>query len=98
MATVGAIVYRRRTEAGLTREQLSERTGLSKGYLADLEQDRYADLTTATIRKLRQALPELTCDELLAADSASERQKRPRGRPRKTASGHRPTERKKTRK
>ena len=82
MPTIGQLVSTYRENAGLTREQLATATGLSKGYIADLEQDRYADLSTATLKLLRAALPGLKCDELLDAVPADpSQQKRRRGRP-----------------
>lgn len=85
------MVRNARVSAGLTQKELAGLCKMSASYLADVEHDRYADLTTGTVRKLRAHLPALTCDDLLNADPPpktepeKKKAKRPRGRPRKSS-------------
>jgi transcriptional regulator with XRE-family HTH domain len=96
MATIGQIVFQARNEAGLSREQLAEMTGLSKGYIADLEQDRYIDISTSTLKMLRRTLPSITCEAILAAEvpTTGKPPPRRRGRPSKSEAPPTPKPRK----
>lgn len=81
MPTIGEIVRNLRESMGLSREQLAESSGLSKGYLADLEQDRFESVTTDTLKALRSAMPKLECQQILDAAPPAEKPIRRRGRP-----------------
>ena len=96
MPTIGQIVFQARNQADLSREQLAESTGLSKGYIADLEQDRYIDISTSTLKMLRKALPAITCEAILAAEipDSGKPSPRRRGRPSKAEEPATPKKRK----
>lgn len=52
---VGRNAARLRTEAGLTQEQLAERSGLTQQYISDLERGK-CNPTIVTLYELAQAL------------------------------------------
>src|SRR5947199_9838652 len=66
--SLGHLVRRHRTEAGLTQQELADRAGLSVRALRDLEQDRVARPRAPSIRRLQAVLglPDSRWAELLA--------------------------------
>ena len=64
---VGGNVKRARIAAGMTQEQLSERSGFSQQYISGLERGR-RNPTIVSIYELGQALG-VTHEKLAAADS-----------------------------
>ena|ERR1017187_8075112 len=70
-----------REAAGLSQAELAERAGLSKGGIADLEQDRNRP-TWDSVQKLAAALG-VSCEAF--NEPAESDEKRERGRPRKPA-------------
>lgn len=63
LRTIGQNVFRIRKEAGLTQDQLAERTGLTTGTISKIERGSMA-VMTVTLYNIAQAL-HVTCDALL---------------------------------
>ena len=63
LKTIGQNVFRYRKRAGLTQEELSERTGLTSGTISKIERGTMA-VMTITLYSIAQAL-HVTCDALL---------------------------------
>lgn len=63
--TIGEIVTAARTRAGLTRQEVAERSGVSLGYVRDLENDRFQSLSIRTVGRLKNVLPSLDVTGLL---------------------------------
>lgn len=66
---IGQNVFRYRKEAGLTQEQLSERTGLTTGTISKVERGTMA-VMVATLYSIAEAL-HVTCDALLYPQATS---------------------------
>lgn len=66
---IGQNVFRYRKEAGLTQEQLSERTGLTPGTISKIERGTMA-VMIITLYSIAQAL-HVTCDALLYPQTPS---------------------------
>lgn len=53
---LGAFISKKRTEAGLTPSELSERSGLSPAYISRVENGDYASPSLTTIKALAEGL------------------------------------------
>jgi repressor LexA len=66
MATLGQLVKRARENAGLTQKQLGDAIGVSRDYIASIENERVELPSREVIRKLARVLP-LTREQIVAA-------------------------------
>jgi transcriptional regulator with XRE-family HTH domain len=83
--TIGEVIAAARLKAGLTRQQVAESSGLSLGYLRDLENDRFASLSLRTVANLKGVMTSLSIAALMdPAPPEGRTTPRPKaGRPRK---------------
>lgn len=66
--TLASLIKQLRTEAGFTQEQLAEKSGLSVGFIRDVEQSRRADITLGSAQKLAAALG-VTCERFVGIET-----------------------------
>ncbi|HEX7380246.1 MAG TPA: helix-turn-helix transcriptional regulator [Pirellulales bacterium] len=65
-ATIASQIERARTTAGLSRQQLANKTGLRQSTIANLENPAYRGQSLATIERIAQCLGLRMCVELIS--------------------------------
>jgi transcriptional regulator with XRE-family HTH domain len=88
--TFGARLKRLREDAGLTQQELADRSGLSKSNMAKLEQDQY-NPTWPTVQALAKAL-KLSCTAFEGTVEATPETRTPgtKGRPKSKPASEEP--------